>query len=228
FRLHLRRQELLGRKGWQQRAVDNLLAAIEARRRVELARFIYALGIPQIGEVTARLLAKHYGTAGELREAMVAAGQSPDNPARQSLLAISQIGEAMAADLVGFFGSHSNLAIFDELLQQIEVLPYRSAEAADGHSTLAGKTIVFTGELEQTTRREAKARAEQLGAKVVESVSKSTDLVVVGAAPGSKATRARELGVTTVDEAGWLALAAGGSAAAAVAGTEPPIQEKLI
>ena len=229
FRLHLRRQELLERKGWQQQSVDNLLAAIEARRSVELERFIYALGIPQIGEVTARLLAKHYGTVGQLGAEMVAAGQSLDNPARQSLLAISQIGEAMAADLVGFFGSASNLAILDDLLQQIEVRPYRAAEATEVKSTLAGKTIVFTGELEQTTRREAKARAQQLGAKVVETVSKSTDLVVVGAAPGSKASRARELGVTTVDEAGWLALAAGGGATAAeVAGTEPQIQEKLL
>ncbi|MDI9409300.1 MAG: NAD-dependent DNA ligase LigA [Candidatus Pacebacteria bacterium] len=204
FRLHLRRSELLARKGWQQQSTDNLLAAIESRRRVELARFIYALGIPQIGEVTARLLARHYLSFESLQDSMVAAGLSEDNSARQNLRAINQIGAAMAEDLIGFFASPTNVAILKDLLSEITVEPFTAAESAQTASAISGKTIVFTGELELTTRREAKARAEQLGAKVVDSVSKTTDLVVVGAAAGSKATRARELGIATVDEAGWL------------------------
>ena len=206
FRLHLRRQDLLGRKGWQQQSIDNLLAAIEARRKVELERFIFALGIPQIGEITARLLAKHFGTVQNLQQSMVEAGMSLENPARESLLAINQIGAAMAEDLIGFFASPVNLVILNDLLAEIEVLPYRATDVLVSASPISGKTIVFTGELEQTTRREAKARAEQLGAKVVDSVSKSTDLVVIGTAAGSKATKARELGIATLDEAGWLAL----------------------
>jgi DNA ligase (NAD+) len=204
FRLGKRRADLEEREGWGKQSVAKLLAAIEARREIAVERFIYALGIRQVGEATARLLAKNYGSFKHWREAMSAA-KEPESQAFHELDSIDGIGPLVATGIVGFFAEPHNLALLDDLLKEVKPLDY-AGPAAVKNSPVAGKTVVFTGTLERMSRPEAKARAEALGAKVGESVSKKTDYVVIGADAGSKAKKAAELGVATLDEEGWLKL----------------------
>ncbi len=204
FRLKDKREALENREGWGKQSVAKLLAAIEARREISLERFIHGLGIPQVGEATAKLLARSYGSLKRWREAMIAAGD-PESAAFQELDAIEGIGPSVAADIVGFFAEPHNLAILDDLEREVTATDYVRSRAAK-ESPVAGKTVVFTGTLAKMTRQEAKARAETLGAHVAESVSKKTDYVVVGADPGSKAKKAAELGITVLDEDAWLKL----------------------
>ncbi len=213
FRLHRRRPEIVrdekkdtGLRGWGELRFGNLMRAIEARRRVPLPRFILALGIPQVGEATARLLARNYGSLQAWRAAMERAANG-DEEAVAELDNIEGVGPAMVTDIVGFFAEKHNLRVLDELAKEIEVEAF--AQAAVSGSPVAGKTVVFTGTLETMGRAEAKARAEQLGAKVAGSVSKKTDYVVIGADAGSKAAKARELGVATLTEEEWLKLIGG-------------------
>jgi DNA ligase (NAD+) len=203
YRLHRHREVILSWKGWKERKLDNLLRAIEARRRIPLERLIFALGIRRVGEATARLLARHYGSFRAWREAMLAA-RVAGSEARQELGTIVGIGPAIAEELVEFFAEPRNLKALDALMAEVTAEDATVPEAAA--SPLAGKTVVFTGTLETMTRQEAKARAEALGAKVTDSVSKKTDLVVVGADAGSKAEKAAALGVRTLTEAEWRAL----------------------
>jgi len=198
---------IMQREGWGELSARNLMAAIDARRRIAFDRFINALGIPQVGQATARLLARHYRSLANWRREMEAA-QDPESEVLAGLVEIGGIGESMAADIIGFFAEPHNRAVLDDLAREVTVLDYEGP-ARRITSTLAGKTIVFTGSLESMSRSEAKARAEALGANVTSSVSAKTDYVVAGADPGSKATKAAALGVTLLDEAGWLALAAG-------------------
>jgi DNA ligase (NAD+) len=200
----LQPDDLKGRDGWAELSVANLMRAIEARRRLPLDRFIYALGIRRIGEANAKLLARHYGSLNHFLTAMTDAADVASS-ARADLVAINRIGPNIAADLVQFFAEAHNRAVVDDLASQVTVEDM--AAPASSTSAIAGKTIVFTGELTQMGRREAKARAEALGAKVAGSVSAKTDIVVVGADAGSKATRARELGLVIWDESEWLAVA---------------------
>ena len=193
------------REGWGNLSARNLMAAIDQRRRIPLERFINALGIPQVGQATARLLARHYRSLAAWRHEMEVA-EDPESEARAGLLDIHGIGEEMAADIIGFFAEPHNRAVLDDLAGEVTVLDYE-APAQRAASPLAGKTIVFTGTLEAMSRSEAKARAEALGANVTSSVSAKTDYVVTGVDPGSKATKAAALGVKLLDEAGWLALA---------------------
>ena len=193
------------REGWGELSARNLRAAIDERQRISLDRFINALGIPQVGQATARLLARHYRSLAAWRHEMEVA-EDPESEARAGLLDIHGIGEEMAADIIGFFAEPHNRAVLDDLAGEVTVLDYE-APAQRAASPLAGKTIVFTGTLEAMSRSEAKARAEALGANVTSSVSAKTDYVVTGADPGSKATKAAALGVKLLDEAGWLALA---------------------
>jgi DNA ligase (NAD+) len=193
------------REGWGELSARNLMGASNERRRVPLDRFINALGIPQVGQATARLLARHYRSLATWRREMEAAND-PENEALAQLLDIGGIGESMAADILGFFAEPHNRAVLDDLAGEVTVLDYEGP-AQRTVSRLAGKTIVFTGTLEAMSRSEAKARAEALGANVTGSVSAKTDYVVAGADPGSKATKAAVLGVTLLDEAAWLALA---------------------
>ena len=190
--------------GWGERSVDNLFRAIEDRRRMPLDRVIYALGIRQVGQATAKLLARHYGTMEGWRAAMTEAADH-DSDAYRDLVNIDQIGPSVADDLIAFFAEAHNGEALDQLLAEIMVEPMAPATAAD--SPLSGKTVVFTGTLQTMGRAEAKARAEALGAKVAGSVSKKTDYVVVGADAGSKAAKAQELGVTTLTEEAWRDLA---------------------
>jgi DNA ligase (NAD+) len=197
---------LTKKKGFGAKSVENLLKAIEARRKVPLDRFIYALGIRHIGETTARDLAKALGTLEAFRaaaEAATACGKGSD--AYHDLDNIEGIGSTVIDALAAFFSEPHNVAALDDLLAEVTVEPFvRSAAAAD--SPVAGKTVVFTGSLERMTRGEAKALAERLGAKVAGSVSKKTDYVVAGADAGSKLAKAREAGVTVLTEEEWLGL----------------------
>ncbi|GIK98580.1 MAG: DNA ligase [Alphaproteobacteria bacterium] len=203
FRLHRHRDALIEREGWGAQSVAKLFDAIEARRSIRLDRFIYALGIRQVGEATAKLLARNFGSFEGWRGAMLEA-QDPDSPAYHELVSIEGIGPSVAADILGFFAEEHNLKVLGDLETElaIEDMP---APAAGG-SAIAGKTVVFTGTLETMGRNEAKATAESLGAKVAGSVSKKTDIVVVGADAGSKAKKAAELGVTTMTEQEFLKL----------------------
>ncbi len=205
FRLRDHADEIRTREGWGELSAANLLRAIESRRRIGLARFIFALGIRRIGESNARLLARHYTSFGSWRAQMLAA-TTIGSDARLELGSIVGIGETIAEELTDFFGEPRNLAVLDELAGLLTIEDEEPAGGADG--VLAGKTVVFTGTLETLTRPEAKARAEALGAKVTDSVSKKTDLVVVGADAGSKAKKAAELGVRTVTEQEWREIAA--------------------
>jgi DNA ligase (NAD+) len=204
FRLPAREAEIAVREGWGAVSARNLSRAIAARRVIPLARFIYALGIRRIGEANARLLARHYGGFVNWRAQMLAA-TVVGSEEREALGNILGIGPAIAEELADFFAEARNVETLDELAGELTIEDAAGAEAAD--NALAGKTIVFTGGLETMTRPEAKARAEALGAKVTDSVSKKTDYVVLGADAGSKARRAAELGVRTLTETEWRDLA---------------------
>jgi DNA ligase (NAD+) len=197
--------KILGREGWGEQSARKLFRAIEARRRITLDRFVFALGIRHVGETTARVLARAYGTDKALRDGLVAASRGPDTEAFRELDAIEGIGETVAKAIADFFAEPHNVAVVDDLLSEVRPAPL---EAVDTSSKVAGKTVVFTGTLERLTRSEAKAQAERLGAKVAASVSKKTDYVVAGTGTEtkSKLTKARELGVKVLSEDEWLAL----------------------
>lgn len=195
------------REGWGEVSARKLVAAIDARREISLDRFINALGIPQVGEATAKLLARHYRSLARWRRAMEEAGDETSEAWRE-LNDVHGIGEGMAADIVGFFAEKHNRTVLNELDREIKVGDYAVAAPA-GNSPISGKTIVFTGTLMEMSRSEAKARAEALGAHVGGSVSSKTDFLVVGADAGSKAKKAAELGVTTLTEEEWMKLARG-------------------
>ena len=208
FRLSEHRDALVGRDGWQAKSVDALLAAIEAKRTPDAARLLFGLGIRHVGAITARDLMKMFGDLPALRETAVAAhGGDADALARFAL--IDGVGPAVVAALGAFFHEPHNVQVWDDLLQQVTPPPFVVATRA---SSVSGKTIVFTGSLETLSRDEAKAQAEQLGARVAGSVSAKTDLVVAGPGAGSKLKKAAELGIAVIDEAAWAALFAGANA----------------
>ena len=202
FRLASHEAEIAKREGWGATSARKLSQAIETRRTISLPRFIYALGIRRVGENNAKLLARHYGSFTHLRERMQAA-RLIGSEERQELGEITGIGTAIADEIVSFFAEPHNQKTLDDLLTYVTV----EEESVEAGGALSGKVIVFTGSLVTMTRPEAKATAERLGAKVTDSVSKKTDLVVLGAEAGSKARKAQELGIDTVDEKGWRELA---------------------
>lgn len=193
-------------EGFGRVSVRKLFEAIDARREIALNRFIFALGIRHVGETTAKLLARSYGSYAAFAEAMQAAGPKLGD-AWNELNSIDGIGEVVAASIVEFFKEPRNLEVVQRLLSEVTPLDAEAAVVSD--SPVAGKTVVFTGSLERFTRDEAKARAEGLGAKVAGSVSKKTDYVVAGPGAGSKLDKARELGVEVMTEDEWLALIGG-------------------
>ena len=200
--------KLMEREGYGETSVRNLFSAIDARRTIELHRLIYGLGIRHVGEGNAKLLARHYGTIENFREAMLAAAKGAEDEentteAYQDLNNIGGVGEIVADAVVEFFAEPRNVKALGELLREIEVKP---AEQPRKSSPVSDKTVVFTGSLTKFTRDEAKAVAERLGAKVAGSVSKKTDYVVAGEDAGSKLAKARELGVAVLTEDEWLTL----------------------
>jgi DNA ligase (NAD+) len=200
-----RLDKLVNMAGFGKKSVTKLFAAIEARRVVALERFIFALGIRQVGQATAKLLARHYRSSDNWIEQMTAAAADREGAAWADLTAIEQIGPAVAKEICDFFAEQHNFDAVNELRAVLATVEdYVPPAAAD--SPIAGKTVVFTGTLEKMARPEAKARAESLGAKVAGSVSGKTDYVIVGADAGSKADKARALGVTVLSEVEWLEL----------------------
>ncbi len=192
--------------GFGRVSVRKLYEAINTRRAIALHRFIYALGIRHVGETTAKLLARSYGSYEHFGAAMSEAATFSGD-AWNELNNIDGIGEVVARAIVEFYKEPRNLEVVTRLLS--EVTPEAAEAPVASDSPVAGKTVVFTGSLEKMTRDEAKAKAESLGAKVAGSVSKKTDIVVAGPGAGSKLDKARELGVETMDEDEWLALIGG-------------------
>ena len=199
FRLHDHRGELLGREGWKEKSVDNLLAAIEAKRAPDGPRFLFGLGVRHVGIVTARDLLKCFGTVEELRRV------ATSEDAQVELAAVEGVGPVVAEALVDFFHEAHNREALNDLLSEVRPKPFVS----DAKQTeWTGKTIVFTGSLETMSRDEAKAQAERLGARAAGSVSAKTDLVVAGPGAGSKLKKAEELGIRVIAEADWAKIVA--------------------
>ena len=193
------------KKGFGKKSVDNLFAAISSRRAIGLDRLIYALGIRHIGETTGRDLARAFGSWENFRRTVEGAlDGGRDSEAYQEINNIDGIGPSVADALVAFFGEEHNTRAVDALIAELDVQAIEAPSAVD--SSIAGKTVVFTGTLEKLSRNEAKAQAERLGAKVSGSISKKTDYLIAGAQAGSKLTKAQSLGVTVLSEDDWIAL----------------------
>ena len=208
YRLRQRRDDILKLEGWKDKSVDNLLAAIEAKRAPDAARMLFGLGIRHVGAVTARDLMKHFTTLPALREVAEQArnaGGEAAGAAVAELTSIDGVGPVVVEALGDFFHEDHNKAVWDDLLSETDPPPY-VVEKRD--SAVAGKTVVFTGKLETMSRDEAKAQAERLGAKAAGSVSPKTDLVVAGPGAGSKLKKAAELGIEVIDEAAWAEIVA--------------------
>ena len=203
FRLHKHLKTIQNLEGWGKTSGEKLVASIEKRRIIPLARFIYALGIRQVGQATGQLLAKQYETYQAWCDAMLAAADKTSDSYNE-LINIDGIGDSMAEDIVAFFQQSRNFNAMQSLIEEIKIENYQ--ERASHNSKLSGKTIVFTGTLDTFTRGEAKVRAESMGAKVSGSLSKKTDFIVVGMESGAKSKRALELGVTVLSESDWLKL----------------------
>ncbi|MDJ0640127.1 MAG: NAD-dependent DNA ligase LigA [Paracoccaceae bacterium] len=207
-------QQLKNREGWGDKSAANLFAAIAEKRRIDFNRLLFGLGIRHLGESAAKDLARHFPDWSALASTVDQATteQARDDagraaldvsPAWSELLAIDGVGRTLVSSLIQAFSNEDERASFERLVALLDIQPL---EAAATDSPVAGKTVVFTGTLEKMTRAEAKARAEVLGAKVSGSVSAKTDLVVAGPGAGSKAKKAADLGIETLDEDGWLAL----------------------
>ena len=197
-------RQLKNREGWGAKSAANLFQAIEEKREIPLNRMIFSLGIRHIGEAAAQLLARHYGSWSAFRQAVDAAADR-EGAAWADLNSIDGVGHVMAEALVTAFAQEAERASIDRLAERLTITDV-AAPSTEG-SPIAGKTLVFTGTLERMSRAEAKARAEAMGAKVSGSVSAKTDLVIAGPGAGSKAKKAADLGIETIDEDAWLELA---------------------
>ena len=198
--------KLKNRDGWGDKSAKNLFQAIEDKKQIDFGKCLFALGIRHVGEVAANLIAMHYGDWDSFAVAMRDA-QNPDSAAYHDLIAIDGFGQVMAQSLLAAFAPGAERDGIDRLVAHLTILPAERPKT-DG-SPVAGKTVVFTGTLERMSRSEAKAKAESLGAKVAGSVSAKTDLLVAGPGAGSKAKKAADLGIETIDEEGWLTLIEG-------------------
>jgi DNA ligase (NAD+) len=195
-------KKLKNKEGFGELSVKNIFDAIENRRRIELERFIFGLGIRHVGETTAKVMARAYGTWAGFQAAALKVAEG-DEEARAEMDAIDQVGDTVIDAVARYFNEPHNREAVERLVEQLTIL---DAEKATSDSVVSGKTIVFTGSLEKLTRDEAKAMAERLGAKVSGSVSKKTDIVVAGPGAGSKLATATALGITVMSEDEWLAL----------------------
>jgi DNA ligase (NAD+) len=200
----LTEEQLLPRKKKGDVWAANLLQAINEKRAPDPVRFLFGLGIRHVGAITARDLLRVFGTVERIAEVATAANEDPQ--ARAEIEAISGVGPAVAQALIDFFAEPHNQVAWADLLTEVQPLPFVNEVR---QSEVSGKTVVFTGTLETMSRDEAKAQAEQLGARVSGSVSAKTDLVVAGPGAGSKEKKAKELGVRVIDEAGWVAIVTG-------------------
>lgn len=199
-------KKLENKEGFGAVSVAKLFAAIESRRTISLERFVFALGIRNVGETTARQLARAYGSWGALHDAAEKIVEG-DVVAREEMDAIDQIGETVIDSVAAYFREPHNRAVVEKLVAELTIV---EAEKPKADTAVAGKTVVFTGSLEKMTRDEAKAMAERLGAKVAGSVSAKTHIVVAGPGAGSKLVKAQALGVQVMTEEEWLALVGAG------------------
>jgi len=204
FRLHRHRDELLGREGWKEKSVDNLLAAIQAKRQPDSARLLFGLGIRHIGIVTARDLMKVYGDTKAFFDVLSRIADGAEL-AMHNLQSVAGVGPTVIEALIDFIDEPHNREVLDDLLSEVSPQPFVSDTK---QTEWSGKTIVFTGSLETMSRDEAKAQAERLGARAAGSVSAKTDLVVAGPGAGSKLKKAEELGIRVVNEAEWAQIVA--------------------
>ena len=209
FRLKKHRADLLGREGWKEKSVDNLLMAIEAKRQPDAARLLFGLGIRHVGAVTARDLLKRYVTLPTIRalaqDVMLLRDQEHETQAKMDKaiaehIGVENVGAAVGHALADFFHEPHNVDAWDDLLSEVSPPPYVVETTA---SAVTGKTVVFTGKLETMSRDEAKAQAERLGAKAAGSVSAKTDLVVAGPGAGTKLKQATALGIEVITEQAW-------------------------
>lgn len=191
-------ETLAGLERMGEQSAGNLLEALEKSKRITLGRLLYALGIREVGEVTAQALARHFGTLDALSEASV-----------ENLEAVRDVGPVVARHVHAFFNEAHNRKVIEELLEAGVRYEPEEAAADAGELPLAGCTYVLTGSLSGLTRSQAKQRLEALGARVTGSVSKNTTAVIAGDSPGSKLDKAKELGIEVLDEAGLLALLGG-------------------
>jgi DNA ligase (NAD+) len=199
-------QQLKNREGWGEKSALNLFKAIEDKSTIPFAKLLFGLGIRHVGESASSLLAQHYGTWAKLTDAVDAA-LDEEGEAWDDLISIDGVGAVMARSLIATFANETERASIDRLTAHLTIEEAEAPDVAD--SPVAGKTVVFTGTLERMSRAEAKARAEMLGAKVSGSVSAKTDLVIAGPGAGSKAKKAADLGIETIDEDAWLSLVDG-------------------
>ena len=188
---------LENQEGWGKKSVQKLFDAINTSKDISLQKFIYALGIRQVGEATAFLIAKHYHHFQNFMQAMI-------DQDIQLLISIDGIGPAMAVDIVEFFKEKHNIDVILKLLSVVHIQNF--TDVIPSNSKLYGKTVVFTGTLESLTRNEAKSKALSLGAKVAGSVSQNTDFVIAGENAGSKLSKARELGINIISEGDFIKL----------------------
>lgn len=194
--------KLKNRDGYGDLSAQKLFDAIEDKRTIPLAKLIFALGIRHVGEATGKTLAGAYLNWASFEEAIMSIANG-DETALQELLALDDIGPAVVDAMRQFFGRDDNRKMVDDLIAELNIL---DAEAPSADSPVAGQTVVFTGKLERMSRDEAKAMAEQLGAKVAGSISKKTDLLVAGPGAGSKLKKATDLGINTITEDEWFTL----------------------
>lgn len=187
--------------GWGEKSIENLFFAINSKREIPLEKFIYAIGIRHVGETTAKLLASHFITYENFKNFMINSSEAD----YQEFVAIDGIGEKMAGAIIDYFKDERNQKMVFDLEKYLKILPHQKNEKSGKFS---GKSIIFTGTLEKMSRAEAKKTAEDLGFKVVSSVSSKTDFVVVGEDSGSKLKKAQELNLQILNEEDWFKLIA--------------------
>ena len=197
---------LKNRDGWGDKSAQNLFAAIDDKRTIGFGRLLFGLGIRHVGEAAGNLIAARYGNWAEFTQAMDQA-QDQTSDAYADLIAIDGVGQVMAQSLLLAFAPGAERDGIDRLVTHLTIQDAEKPKT-DG-SPIAGQTLVFTGTLERMSRAEAKARAESLGAKVSGSVSAKTDLLIAGPGAGSKAKKAADLGIKTIDEDQWIDMITG-------------------
>ena len=197
---------LKNRDGWGDKSAQNLFAAIEDKRNIGFGRLLFGLGIRHVGEAAGNLIAARYGSWAEFTQAMDQA-QDVTSEAYADLIAIDGVGQVMAHSLLLAFAPGAERDGIDRLVAHLTIQD--AAKPKTDGSPIAGQTLVFTGTLERMSRAEAKARAESLGAKVSGSVSAKTDLLIAGPGAGSKAKKATDLGIKTIDEDQWIDMITG-------------------
>jgi DNA ligase (NAD+) len=195
--------KLKDRHGFGRKSAANLFDAIEKKKTIEFSRLLFSLGIRHVGENVSKLLARHFLTWSKFIH-IISLAQNSDSQEYFDLGAIDGIGTTVVSSLLSAFKPGKGRDRIEKLADQLNILDEILPDSNDNF--LSGKTLVFTGTLEQMSRSEAKSLAENLGAKVSGSVSAKTDLVIAGPGAGSKIKKAEELGVETLDETEWLSL----------------------